>query len=106
MVFEVGDFQGTFWLTDIIVGWKAGIHAVLWDKQYLGKSELAKAVLADLMRLLKLQRLEAFIPVTMRAAGRYAERVGFKFEGILRRAAYYDGQLVDLAAYSIIKGEE
>jgi len=105
LFFEVGDFAGVFWLTDIWVGWKACVHIVLWGKEFRGMPTIAGEVLAELMDLLKLQRLEAFVPTNMRGACSYTERVGFEPEGVLRRAARYDGKVVDLAAYSIIRGE-
>jgi len=104
--FELGDFQGAFWLTDVFVGWKAGIHIVLWQKELFGRSAEAKQVIRELMHFYSLQRLEAFIPITMRSAGRYAERCGFKMEGILRQATIYDGVMTDMVAYSVIRGEE
>jgi len=108
MFFEVGAFQGAFWLTEVIIGWKANIHIVLWDKAYLGKKwiPVTRQIMYELLDLFQLQRLEAFIPTTLISAGRYAERIGFKLEGILRKAAVRDGQLTNVAAYSLIKGED
>lgn len=106
MFFEVGLLQGVFWLAGIRVGWKAAIHVVLWDeearRECLKKTAIPKRAVRDIFRLLRLQRLEAYIPVRKRTGCQYAEAVGFRMEGILRKYDKYDGDLVDVAVYSIL----
>jgi hypothetical protein len=107
MFFEVGLLGGAFWLTNIRIGWKATAHVVFWDKDV--REELLKSVIYtrsivdDVFQLLRLQRLEAYIPVRKRTACQYAERLGFTMEGILRKFDKYDGDLVDIAIYSLLK---
>ena len=104
--FEVGQFQGLVWLTDVIVGWKADIHVVIWDDEFRHRADLGKQVVQDLIKLFKLQRLSAFIPVTNEIAMRYAEKCGLHLEGVLRKAAIYDGGYIDIAAYSWAQGDD
>lgn len=105
MFFEVGDFGGVFWLSNIVLGHKAVIHIVLWDEKLKGKYVVAKDVIRDIFRLLNLQRLEALVPTTNKRACGYAEKLGFTLEGILRRFDRYDEQLANVAIYSLLKEE-
>ncbi len=105
MFFEIGDFGGVFWLSNIVLGHKAVIHIVLWDDELKGRYIEAKDVVRDIFRLLNLQRLETLVPTLNKRACRYAEKLGFTLEGILRRFDRYDEQLADLAIYSLLKEE-
>jgi len=107
MFFEVGLLGGAFWLANIYIGWKATGHVVLWDREVreecLKKVAYPRKVVRDIFELLRLERLEAYIPVRKRTACQYAERLGFTMEGILRKFDRYDGDLVDVAVYSLLK---
>lgn len=107
MFFEVGLLGGVFWLTNICVGWKATGHVVLWDKEVreecLKHSAYPRKVVGDIFQLLRLERLEAYIPVRKTKACQYAERLGLTMEGILRKFDKYDGELVDIAIYSLLR---
>jgi len=105
MFFEIGDFEGVFWLANMRLGNKAVGHIVLWDEKWKGKYQLAKEVIRFIFQLLNLQRLEAFVPTKNTKACKYAERLGFTLEGVLRRFDRYDEQYVDVAAYSLLKEE-
>lgn len=107
MFFEIGLLGGAFWLANICIGWKATIHTVLWDKEVreecLHKVTFPRKVIHDIFELLRLQRLEAFVPAAKETTCEYAERLGFSLEGVLRKSGRYDGELVDVAVYSILK---
>lgn len=107
MFFEVGLLGGVFWLTNIHIGWKATVHVVLWDKEVreecLKRVAYPRRIISDIFQLLRLQRLEAYIPIRKRTACQYAERLGLSMEGILRKFDKYDGDFVDVAVYSILK---
>lgn len=107
MFFEIGLLGGAFWLTNIHVGWKATAHVVLWDKEVreecLKQVAYPRKVIGDIFQLLRLLRLEAYIPVRKRTACQYAERLGLSMEGILRKFDKYGGDLVDIAVYSLLK---
>jgi len=105
MFFEIGDFEGVFWLVNVALGHKAVGHIVLWAEKWKGKYQLAKEVIHEIFRLLNLQRLEAFIPTLNEKACKYAEKLGFTLEGVLRRFDRYDERYVDIAVYSLLKEE-
>jgi len=105
MTFEVGQFQGVFWLSNIVIGWRATIHIVLWDKEVKGQYKRAQEIIRELFQLLRLKRLEIQVPERNERACKYAERLGFEMEGVLRKHAIYDGDYVDVAVYSILREE-
>ena len=102
-VFEVGTFGGVFWLSNIVVGWKATGHVVLWDKECLRQYKAAQHIIKEIFRLFRLQRLDAYIPADNEKACHYAEHLGFTMEGILRKFEVYDGEYRDVAVYSLMK---
>jgi len=105
MFFEVGEFEGVFWLSDIVLGVSANIHIVLWGDKMKKQYTRAKEIVSDLFSLLKLRRLSAYIPTFNEAACEYAEALGFTLEGNLRRFTYYDGELRDVALFSLLSEE-
>jgi len=103
--FEVGDFEGVFWLSDLIPGDRANAHIVLWGENVRKQHARARQVLKELFQLYSLQRLQAFIPVINEAACSLADSLGFTLEGVLRKFDRYDGVRVDIAVYALLKEE-
>lgn len=103
VLFELGDFDGVFWLSDLIIGWKANIHIVIWGKDSMRRYTEAIKILEDILRLFLLKRIQAFIPVHNKLACHYAEKMGFRMEGVLRKVEIYDGEAVDVCAYGLLK---
>jgi RimJ/RimL family protein N-acetyltransferase len=101
LFFEVGDFQGVFWLTRVIPGWQADVHVVLWDDTIRGQHKAALAFMQDLAFRLRLKRINAQIPDHMEAALKYATRVGFQQEGVIHYGDFYDGTLRDIYVYGL-----
>lgn len=96
MFFEVGDFQGVFWLTAIVPGWRADIHVVLWDDAVRKHHADAIRFLRDLAFKLRLKRINAYIPAHLEPALKYAMRVGFQQEGLIHFGDFYDGTFRDI----------
>jgi len=103
--FEFGIGEAYVVLTNITIGHKAVIHEVVLGKQFLGRPDLAKEVCRALMDLYRLERLEGYVDVHNRLAGRYNERLGFHMEGIRRKAEIYNGEATDVAVYGLLKEE-
>jgi len=101
--FELGNLEGALWLVNISIGWKAIIHLVLWGERLRHRVNDAREILRELMDLFQLCKVEAYIPVTNEAALKFTIKAGFVKEGILKQWDRYDGQLVDIAVYSILK---
>lgn len=105
LFFEVGDFQGAFWLTRIVPGWKADVHVVLWDPEVRKQYSTALSFIKDLAKKLKLRRINAYIPAHLEGALKYAVRVGFQQEGVIHYGDYYDGVLRDVYMYGLFGGD-
>jgi RimJ/RimL family protein N-acetyltransferase len=105
MFMEVGDFQGVFWFTDIIPGWKANVHVVLWDEAVHHQHASALTFLRELAFKLRLKRINAFIPEHNEAAQKYASRLGFQHEGLIHYGDRYDGKLQDIHVFGLF-GED
>lgn len=105
MMFELGTFAGVFWLSDIVPGWRAYAHVIVWDDAARDQSVRGRGILKELMRLFRLRKLCALIPTTFEAAARFADKLGFAVEGVEKLADYYDGQLVDMMICGLYKEE-
>jgi hypothetical protein len=105
MFFEIGDFAGAFWLTDIIPGWRAGVHIITWDEAAKHQSARSRAVLLEVMSLFRFRKLCAFVPTHFEAVARFTEKVGFITEGVEKLGDYYDGRIVDLLILAFFKEE-
>jgi ribosomal-protein-alanine N-acetyltransferase len=53
----------------------------------------------------KLQRLQIAVPDYSKAALRVAQKSGFQFEGIARKAFFHRGDYLDLCLYSLLRSE-
>lgn len=103
MFFEVGDFQGVFWLSNIVPGWKANVHIVLWDEAVRGQHSIARHIISELADRLRLRRIAGYIPATFIPAIKYAERVGFRYEGVHSLLDRYNNELVDVHSYALLE---
>jgi RimJ/RimL family protein N-acetyltransferase len=103
MFLEIGDFQGVVWLSNIIPGWKANVHIVLWDKDIHGQYTEGNRIERELAQLLRLRRITAYIPSTFTPAIHFAEQLGFVYEGLHRLADRYNEELVDVYSYALLE---
>jgi len=103
MGFELPPRAGLIWATNVRVGRSATVHVVIWGKEWLGRADAIAQEARRLFDFFQLKRMDAYIPVTNTLACRFVERLGFRFEGVLRKACKWREELVDLAAYSILK---
>jgi len=103
MFFELGQMEGAFWFVNISIGWKATIHIAIWGERLRHQANTMRKMLLEVMDLLQLSKVEAYMPVTNIAVLRFAEKAGFHKEGLLLQWDYYDNEPVDIAVYSIVK---
>jgi hypothetical protein len=103
--FEVGEYQGVFWFSNVVPGWKADVHINLWDDAVKHQSLEAKRILNQLMHLFRLRHSFASIPALPKfePALRYTEKVGFSYHGLLPRVDQYEGQRTDMHMLSFAK---
>lgn len=103
--FEIGDFQGVFWFANLVRGWQATVHIVIWDDAARGQVDRARGILHQLMDIYRLKRLTAIIPETLPEAIAYAEKIGFVNEGSHPYGDMYDGLYVTMYDYALFPKE-
>lgn len=102
----VDDFVGVYFLTHIIPGEDAQVHYTFFDGQHEGRDTLTKAMLKWVFENLKFRRLSAEIPAYAAAyVTRFARSVGFKGEGLKRKASFYKEDWFDVKLYGILQEE-
>ena len=104
LVFEMEG--GLILVEHIVPGLKAEFHATFWDHKLSPKAKDLEDLILWVFVQLKLERLETYVASYARAVRRFlVDRLGFTYEGTLRRAFRNNGQLYDLNMYSIIREE-
>ena len=84
---------------------KAEIHLAL-KKEFCGKGVGKKALLLLLdysFHTLNFHRLEAEVAAYNQAAQKLFEKLGFRQEGVLREAKFYNGRYFDILRYGLLK---
>lgn len=98
--------NGVLFLTGLLPGHFAQIHACFWDHRMSDKVVLLKDCLIWAFALFNLVRLEALIPDFSRALRRIlVTKLGFTFEGEMRRRMKYKGRFHSIVIYSILREE-
>lgn len=102
---------GVMYLSDIIQAQdRTGIdqamwHATVWDSKVSPRRNIARAAIANLMKVLQIHRLIAEIPTTSQGAIRVIKNIGFRPEGVLRKAQRFNGQWRDVLLLSLLDEE-
>jgi len=74
-----------------------------WGNGYM--PEAVRSVIVFGFRMMKLNRIEARCKIPNTASCRVMEKVGMKFEGILRQNLFAKGSFHDMKMYSILREE-
>lgn len=74
-----------------------------WGQGYM--PEAVHSVIAFGFRMMKLNRVEGRCTISNTASARVMEKVGMKFEGVLRQHLFAKGSFYDVKMYSILKEE-
>lgn len=98
----LSDFIPNFANTFVI---QANWHGLVWDAKASPRMDVAKQAIANLMRMLKIHRLQAELPTSRGGALRVAKRLGFVEEGVMRKARMGDIGWSDIALLSILDEE-
>lgn len=84
----------------------AQVHVSFWDRKLSEKSELIRGTMKWCFETFGLERLEALIPEFSKALSRFlTKRMGFSYEGTLRKRLLYHGEFKDILIYSILREE-
>lgn len=74
-----------------------------WSQGYM--PEAVRAIINFGFQLMKLNRIEARCMIENTASARVMEKVGMKFEGVLRQQLFTKGSFYDMKIYSILRTE-
>lgn len=99
VLYELGDFEGMLWFTNVMCGWRATVHLVIWGDRLRHRADDARAILEEIMETWNLQKVEAYIPSANVPAIRYAEKVGYSHEITLCGWDQYGGVATDIEVY-------
>lgn len=109
---ELDSVVGLMYLSDFIPNFantfilQANWHGLVWDARAATRLEIGKQAIGNLMRLLRIHRLQAEIPVSKHGALRVAQKLGFVQEGVMRKARLgHGGTWNDIALLSILDEE-
>lgn len=97
---------GIFYINEIRPEYDALVHYIFFDRIHEGREVLVKKMLEYLFSTYKFHRLNAEIPhYANKKVREYANRVGFTFEGIKRKAAFYEDNWFNVSTYGILSNE-
>ena len=97
---------GMMLLTDLKPGHCAACHLTYWDKGLSRRTEMIRDAIRWAFLQFRLTRLETHLPEYARAVRRFIEKkLGFKFEGRLRKRLMYKGNPADLLLYGLLREE-
>jgi len=97
---------GMVWLTGVEEGLSGRAHLMVWDKKLHDKVELIKNCLIWGFLTFDLERIEVYVAEYARSLMRFIEkRLGFSYEGRLRRYTKHDEEFIDMFVYSLLRGE-
>lgn len=105
--FEREDGNGVLYLTSVVPGLHAVGHFVYWDKRLRGREESTLGVMRWAMQpeVAGLQKVNCYIPDYAITTRKFAEKLGMKQEGKIRRWSVSNGKLFDMFVYGITKEE-
>ena len=97
--------EGFMLMKKIVPGLSGEIHFTFFDRKLSPRANLMKECLVWAFLTYNLERVETTVADYARAVRHFAEKMGFKEEGILRNKARHNGRLIDVYIYSILKKE-
>jgi len=98
---ERKDGNGVLYLTSVRPGLSATGHLLYWNKRLRGTEDFTLEVLRWLMETIPLQKINEFLPAYVHSGRHYAEKLGFKKEGCIRRWSMSNGKPFDMYVYGM-----
>lgn len=106
VILEIGDRAGLIFIENLYPNSFATVHIIALDraaiKDFLGL--LSKSI-EWTFSVFRPAAISAWIPVSNVLAIRLADRLTFRFDGIIRQLASRDGVREDVAVYTLLLGE-
>jgi hypothetical protein len=106
LLWKVDDWTGAYYLTDIRPGYDALVHFAFFDGRLKGRQELTREMLRYVMINYKFHRLSALMPLYVKGATlRFANEIGMRPEGRIKKCIRYRGEWFDALIYGILEEE-
>lgn len=102
----VDDFEAVFYITDIRKFEDCLVHYTFFSGRHKGREKLVKEMLHYLFEVYQFNRLSAEIPCyAVPQARKFAQALGFIYEGKRRACATYKGEKFDVNLYGLLRSE-
>lgn len=114
LIWVVDDFTGIFYLTDVDINpgaanpiSNATAHYIFFDRRHKGRELLVKAMIRWVFEQLHLRRITVKVPLyATDSTFTFVEKaLGFKKEGRIRRALWFDNKWFDVNIYGLLAEE-
>jgi len=102
---EREDGNGILYLTNIQPRLSAQAHVIYWDKKLRGREAFTMNCLLFAVNAFDLKKVNLTLPDYAGAAIAFAERIGFKREGLLRNWSYSNSKLYSVYWYGMTREE-
>lgn len=86
-------------------GLDAILHLVMFDRRLRGRENVFQEIMRYYFHAFKLRRMSAFIAADCLPGIKLIERLGFKLEGVMRKAVLRDHQYHDWKIYGMLQEE-
>jgi RimJ/RimL family protein N-acetyltransferase len=97
---------GVFYLTDLELGVNAIVHFSFLDGRIKGRVPLAKAMLKKVFDDFPIERVTAELPAYVnKRALEFVQELGFKKEGVKRKATKFDNALFHVHLFGLLREE-
>lgn len=97
---------GMLFLARLKPGLRGEVHMYFWDHKLSAHAEFLKECLLWAFLNYDLVRIETFVPQDSRAVTRFLrDKLGFRFEGLMRNRTQLGGRLINVEIYSILREE-
>src|SRR5262245_29195027 len=83
----------------------ANMHLVMFDRRLRGREEIILAAMRDFAKRAQLSRMTACLPEDNKTAIKLVTRLGFRLEGVMRKAHLRDGVYRDYHIFGILREE-
>lgn len=104
--FAVPKHRAWIYFRNIIPGLSADFHVLNRDgRKALDAIPWVRNQISHVMRELQLLRVNCILPAPVKKVIQATESLGFKFEGKMRRALYFDGRPVDALIYGMTRAD-
>lgn len=96
---------GVFTFSRVVPGFDALAHFAFWDGKARGREVICLLTANLIFHKYDLHRISADIPVNQKGVIRFAERIGFVEEGVLREGTIRNGEWYDFKRFGLLRTE-